>query len=398
MILTADRIITGDPKLVVADNAIRLNDGLIEAVGSIDALKERFPDDEVKSYPGSSIMPGMIDLHVHFGYLQDPFDFMRPDAASFATLFTMGRMRETLKNGVLTVRDATSPFGIGTALKEAKARGYIEAPRIFACLKGICMTGGHGASLPESVYECDGPDEIRKAIRKNLKEGADCIKILTSEAYRGEELSREELFAAAEEAHRFGVKISAHAGYGAAIQNCIDAGFDSIEHGTHLTVEQGRKMLEMNITWVPTVMVFNYTYDRVSGDPAIQGDLSGMKDAVRYLKESTECYPGNIRPLYDMGVRIATGTDTDCTDYPGCSPVAGECRYLVDCGLTPLEAIGCATKNGAEYLGMGNSLGQIREGYIADVIVVDGDPSSDIRALEHVSGVFQAGRELKCGL
>ena len=173
MILAADRIITGDPKLVVADNAIRLNDGLIEAVGSIDALKERFPDDEVKSYPGSSIMPGMIDLHVHFGYLQDPFDFMRPDAASFATLFTMGRMRETLKNGVLTVRDATSPFGIGTALKEAKARGYIEAPRIFACLKGICMTGGHGASLPESVYECDGPDEIRKAIRKNLKEGAD---------------------------------------------------------------------------------------------------------------------------------------------------------------------------------------------------------------------------------
>ena len=396
MILTADRILTGDPKRVIPDTAVRINEGRIEAIGDPASLKERFPDDEVKCYPGASIMPGMIDLHVHFGLLLNPLDTIRPDTAALAAVFSASRMRETLRNGVLTVRDSCSGFGIGTALKTAKARGYIEAPRIFACLRGICMTGGHGSdALPDAVYECDSPDEVRKAIRKNLKNGADCIKILTSEGYRGEELSREELFAAAAEAHRLGVKIAAHAGYGASIENCIDAGVDSIEHGTHLTIEQGKKMVEKDITWVPTVLIFNYSYDQMLIDINSQGEAFANKPSVmRYLKEATECYPENIKPLYDMGVRIATGTDTDSSDYPECSPVAVECRYLVDCGLTPLEAIGCATKNGADYLGLGSCLGQIREGYIADVIVVEGDPSSDIDALTHVSAVFQEGREL----
>ena len=175
---------------------------------------------------------------------------------------------------------------------------------------------------------------------------------------------------------------------------CIRAGFDSIEHGTHLTVEQARRMKEKNITWVPTVLVFNYVYEESLKSQAALGDLKGKPAVNDYLRDCVETYARNDRALYDTGVRVATGTDTDCTFFKGASPVALECAYLVKCGLTPMEAVECATKNGADYLGMGDCLGQVKEGYIADVILVEGDPSQDIGALKNVRADYQAGQQV----
>ena len=395
MILCADNILTGDRYTRLEGQAVCLKDGVIARIGPLEQVRAAYPDEEVVQCPGCTLMPGMIDLHTHLACAADP-DYHNPyNGVSLRALYAAGYMRDTLAAGVTTIRDCSSSDGIGPALKRAAADGYIQAPRIFACLQGICMTGGHGAdSLEGGTIEADGVDEVRKAVRLNLKRGADCIKVLTSEGYRGEELNQEELDAIVQETHRFGRKAAAHAGYGESIEMCIRAGFDSIEHGTHLTVEQARRMKEKNITWVPTVLVFNYVYEESLKSQAALGDLKGKPAVNDYLQDCVETYARNVRTLYDTGVRVATGTDTDCTFFKGASPVALECAYLVKCGLTPMEAVECATKNGADYLGMGDCLGQVKEGYIADVILVEGDPSQDIGALKNVRAVYQAGRQV----
>jgi imidazolonepropionase-like amidohydrolase len=394
MILCADRILTGDRTAVIEDGAVRVADGLIKMADRREKVLAAYPDEEVLVYPGATLMPGMIDLHVHLALPPDPAYRNPRNGVSLRALYAAGRMADTLAAGVTTIRDAASADGIGAALKRAAADGFIKAPRIFACLQGICMTGGHGAdALTGGVIEADGVDEIRKAVRQNLKNGADCIKVLTSEGYRGQELNQEELDAAVEEAHRFGAKIAAHAGYGDSIGMCIRAGFDSIEHGTHLTEAQAVTMRERNITWVPTILVFNYVYGEIRKRSAA---LREMMKQEPYLADAVQAYRENVRTLYDTGVRICTGTDTDCTDYKGASPVAVECAYMIKCGLTPLEAIECATKTGADYLGLGDTLGQIREGYIADLILVTGNPAEDIDALTKVTAVYQAGKKV-CG-
>lgn len=395
MILSADRVLAGDKTAPVKDDAVLVRDGRICAVGALRDLQTAYPAEEVCAYPGCTLLPGMIDLHVHLACPPDPTYYGRNESVSLRALYAGARMRATLAAGVTTIRDAASADGIGVALKRAAAAGILRAPRIFACLRGICMTGGHGAgALADGVIEADGPEEVRKAVRLNLKQGADCIKVLTSEGYRGQELDFDELSAAAREAHRFGAKIAAHAGYGDSIQMCIDAGFDSIEHGTHLTAAQAAQMREHGQTWVPTVLVFNYVYDQSQKRRETLGDLSDVPSVEKYLKDCVETYRQNVRALYDTGVRVATGTDTDCTDYKGASPVALECEYLVGCGLTPPEAVECATKNGADYLGLGDRLGQVREGYIADLILAEGDPSRDIGALKKIAATYQAGAKV----
>jgi imidazolonepropionase-like amidohydrolase len=303
-------------------------------------------------------------------------------------------MRKTLLSGVTTVRDCGSPDGLAIAIQKISSEGIIKAPRIIPSLSAIAITGGHGvAEGIDTVIEADGVEEVRKAVRKNLKNGAECIKLMDSEGYRGQEFNQDELNAAVDEAHRFGVKVAVHAGYGESMGMCIKAGVDSIEHGTHLSVEQAIEMKDKNITWVPTVYVFNYTYQALL---AAKGSVLAeffMKHK-KYLEDSITTYKENLKQLYDTGVRICTGTDTDCTSFKGASPVAGECEYLVEYGLKPIEAIECATKNGADYLGLGDSHGQIKEGYTADIILVKGNPAEDISVLNDVVAVYQSGEKV----
>lgn len=386
--LVADRMITGDGKTVIEEGAVVLENGRIKAAGPVQELQAQFPGEEKIVLKGCTLMPGMIDLHTHIGYY-----YGDKDEAAFAAdpklwAYYVGKcMEDTLKAGVTTIRDVSSADGIGMTLKRAAAAGYLKAPRIFTCLKGLCMTGGQGWGMKGAVEEVDGPEEIRKAVRRNIRDGADCIKLLDSEAYRGEEFSQEELNAAVKEAHRFGRRVAAHAGYDPSMEMCIQAGCDTIEHGTHLTVEQAERMRDNGQIWVPTIYVFNYAYDLVKEN--MGGEL-GENEA--YLKDTVITYRENFKKLYDTGVIVATGTDTDCCGHPEASPVHVECRYMVEYGLTPLEAIACATANGARALGMEDCLGRIQEGYLADIIAVGGNPCEEIGALGDVRAVWQEGK------
>ncbi|MBQ8994964.1 MAG: amidohydrolase family protein, partial [Oscillospiraceae bacterium] len=237
MIIIPDRIAVGDRYTVLENKAVLIQDKTIKKIAEPADLLRDYPEEPVRSAQGCTLIPGMIDLHTHLGWGEDPALSGRDCSVSLRALYAGKKMLETLRNGVTTIRDASSGDGLGVAINEAASRGWILAPRVFPCLVGICMTGGHGAaaSCYHAVQEVDGIEEMRKAIRRNKKNGASWIKLLSSEGYRGDELSEEEICFAAEEAHRLGMKIEVHAGYGASIESCLAAGVDSIEHGTHLT-------------------------------------------------------------------------------------------------------------------------------------------------------------------
>ncbi len=192
------------------------------------------------------------------------------------------------------------------------------------------------------------------------------------------------------EAHRFGRRAAAHAGYGPSIQMCIEAGCDSIEHGTHLTVEQAERMRDNGQVWVPTMYVFHYANEQVKGQAAREG----LSENAAYLQDTVDTYRENFRKLYDTGVTVAVGTDTDACCHPEASPVYRECGCMVQYGLKPLEAIACATANGAKALGMQDSIGLLAEGYLADIIAVEGNPAQEIGALGRIAAVWQEGTKV----
>lgn len=391
MILTADYLVTGDGTTIIPNGAVCICGNKITAVGMASELCAAHPDEEVQSHPGCTLMPGMIDLHNHLDYKYGRVE--SPDFEKYPQLqgfFVMQRMQDSLKAGVTTIRDLASPDYVGIAVMKGVQYGFLKAPRIFTSGCGICMTGGHGAGLDGAVFEVDGEWEVRKAVRKNARESANVIKILTSHAYRGLEMSQEEINAAVDEAHRLGLRCASHAGYDPAIQMSIDGGCDTIEHGTHLTPDQAKQMKAHDQTWVPTIYVFDYVAKLYE-----QMGISESVPTYKYLLEANECYRNNFKALYDTGVRVACGTDTDCADHPKATPVWMECSYMVRYGITPLQAIQCATQNGAEALGMGDTLGLLKENYLADIIAVKGKPHEEIEALEHVAAVYQEGTQLE---
>lgn len=285
-------MITGDGKTIIPGGAVACSGAKITAVGTLEELKAKFPGEEVTEYPGMTLMPGMIDLHNHISYTwgtpNEPIFNLYPMTKA---MFAMKRMKDTLANGVTTIRDLASADNIGVALNYGKMMGYIDVPRIFTSCKGIIATGGHGWSLNGAVAECDGPWEVRKAVRTNYRDGANCIKILTSEGYRGLEMNQEEINAAVDEAHRFGLRVASHAGIDPALQMSIDGGCDTIEHGTHLTVAQAEQMKANDQTWVPTMFCFFYVQDLTVKDASSEF----LSANAKYLVEATECYTMTLR-------------------------------------------------------------------------------------------------------
>lgn len=382
MIIAPERIIFGSSRVLPGEGlAVLVTEGIIAAVAPLAQLIADYPAETVEQFPGATLLPGLIDLHVHLGY---DGKVQGSDSEYLWTLSAARMMRAALDAGVTTVRDVGSRDGLAASVRRAAAAGYLKTPRIVTCNQGICMTGGHGADVSGIAAECDGEWEIRKAIRLQFREGADWIKILTSEGYRGEELTQHELDAAVDECHRMGRKCAAHAGYPPSVAMCIRAGFDTIEHGTYLTVEQAHYMAQNGQTWVSTIIAFaSIAESYLAGGP-------GYGDATEYIVRAAEAYRDNFKKLYDTGVRVACGTDQMLPGSPVC-PVAGECGYMVRYGITPLQAIECATKNAADTLGLGESLGQIRPGYCADLLLTDGDPAQDISALHRVRAVWREG-------
>ena len=400
MLLTAKHLIVGDGSTTLDNGAVRLDEkGRISDVGAFADLSKKYAGEPVHDYQDATILPGLIDMHVHTGYW-----WSEPDADSYRedpyriAYFALDVLNRALRTGVTTVRDVSSPGGCMQNLRWASAeRGYLTLPRISHCGRGICFTGGHGWPLIGGVVEADGADNVRAAIRREIRDGADWIKLLTSHRTHTPEFTQEELNAAVDECHRRGIKICVHAGTHPSIQMCIDAGFDTIEHGTFMTREQAIEMRDKGIAWVPTIVAYTYIYEQLC-DSAKRAEVSGGIDGdglgdFNYFEKAAQAYRENCKMLADTGVTVLAGTDMVLHGAP-IMPVGRELAYMVEYGMSPVQAIATATGNAAAMLDLGRETGMLAAGLCGDILVVRGDASQDITALQSPVQVYRAGKAM----
>lgn len=397
MILKAKYIITGDGKTVLENNAVVLDEyGKIKMVGSLENISKKFPDEKVKDFGESTILPGLFDMHVHLGYW-----YSQPDSFNYGEqlimLYALQHAQAAFERGITSIRDLSSAHGVCKNLKLAAEKGFITIPRLTHTDTGICMTGGHAW---EEVEQVDGPWEVRKEIRKQVRDGAEWVKVLTSHRTHTPEFTQEELNAAVDECHRRGIKCAVHAGTNPNVQMCINAGFDTIEHATFMTEDHAKQMAEKGIAWTPTIMAYTLLYDICKenieknagapvNDPVMQKE---MKD-YEYFEPAYKAYRDNFKKFYDTGITVIAGTDMVMYNSPF-MPINRELQYMVEYGITPVQAIQTATSNPAKVLGVENERGLIKDGLDADILVVEGNLSEDIKCLNNVKYVMLGGKKV----
>ena len=357
-----------------------MSDSKIVGVGGAGDI--RIPKDAtVFDAKGKTVMPGLIDCHTHLGALST-------EAGEPPSMWALGAAKDalaTLEAGFTTVRHLG---GLGIAddigLKTAVAKGVMRGPRIFCAGVMWMTTTGPGLYRPYAFPATDGVDEIRKRVREYICLGADVIKMFCSGGigktddrisrggYAVRNYTPEELSAGVDEAHALGKKAAGHAIGNHPIENAIEAGFDSIEHGTFMDAKQAKKMVDKGIYWVPTVGVLT-RYS--SASPTDEGvDL--IEDARSCLEGAKESFGFALK----AGVKIATGTDIPFRIAHGEN--AYEVSLMVEHGLSEMQAIVASTKNAADLIGAGSVLGTLEKGKLADVLVIDGDPLENIATLQ----------------
>lgn len=327
--------------------------------------------------PDATLIPGLIDCHVHFAMSGGP-DWLTEVTRSYAMAAwqTAAHARRTLRAGFTTVRTLGGRDGMDPALRDAQAAGLVEAPRIVATNKVICMTGGHGAWIGR---EADGPDDVRKAVREQLKAGADCVKfiatggVMTPGVQPGaQQLSEEELRAGIEEAHKAGRTTAAHAHGDDGIQAAVRAGIDSIEHGSYMSNETIALMTERGTFFSATLCSAEGFHRAPRGAVADWAMTKGL--AVR------DALDDSFRRAYQAGVRLVLGTDAG-TPFNRHGDNATELLLMVKLGLPIADALMAGTRNGAQLLHRASELGSIEAGKLADMVLVSGNLLDDISRL-----------------
>ncbi|HEX3329567.1 MAG TPA: amidohydrolase family protein [Gaiellales bacterium] len=316
---------------------------------------------------GRTIMPGLVDAHVHL--CSGIATGLRPYALAKAA-------RDMLDGGITTVRDLGSYGREVFDLRDAIDAGYAPGPRIVLCGQIVAATSPGAAAFAGMYREADGVDEVRKAVREQVRQGADLIKVMTTgaltvplEDVHPSQMTDEELAALVEEAHRSGFKVASHAEGADGIRQSVAAGVDTVEHGDmgYLVPDALAAMAERGIVLVPTLSVFDAVADPDGGF------AEWMQERAKRLGEGAR---KTVTAARTAGVAIAMGADAG---PHGAN--ARELAKLTDAGLTNAEALAAGTTVAAEACGLGGTIGVIAPGHAADVLVVDGDPLTDISVL-----------------
>jgi imidazolonepropionase-like amidohydrolase len=352
-----------------------------------------FAPEAVIDAGGRTLLPGMINSHVHLcnDGAADLFGQVMNDSIPIATIRSVLNARLTLLAGITTVRDCGAANQIAIEIGKAVDRGLIEGPRVRAAGRVVTMTGGHGHFIGR---EADGADEVRKAVRAEIKGGANFIKVMATGGVltpgvdpSQTAFSVEEMAAAVDEAHKAGRPAASHAIGNGGIKNALKAGIDSIEHGFYLDDEAINLALKQESFLVPTLIAVDQIVNN--------GPSGGIPD---WVVKKAESESGHHRESFVMavksGVRIAAGTDAG-TPFNPHGDLALELARMVEFGLPPMLALVAATSNAAKLLRMDSQIGSIENGKLADLILVDGDPLADIGVMRRPSLVMKSGRVVR---
>jgi imidazolonepropionase-like amidohydrolase len=378
--ITAGRLIDGRGGAPVEPGRVLIDGARIIAVGrDLDppAHAERL------DFPNATILPGLIDCHVHLADagVADPQESARDDDA-IRVLRLVQHAARTLRAGVTTVRDVGGRHHLEFGFRRGVEAGLAISPRLVLCGKIVSMTTPGAEMWPGMYRQADGPWEVAKAVREQVKAGADAIKVMATGAIMAPANERpgqaqfrpQELRAAVETAHALGRRVGAHAHGIEGIRNAVAAGVDTIEHGTYLHEDPAvaAQMAERGIALVPTLKAGALLADPPG--PGIPAEI------VQKAREARDHAGRSFRLAMKAGVPIAMGTDA-ATSFNHHGENADELGLMVEAGMSPMQAIVAATATAARALGRDHELGTLEPGRLADLIVVSGNPLLDVTIL-----------------
>jgi len=398
LVLRAARLIDGRGGAPIAPAVVVIRGERIEAAGRGLAVPAGA---RVIDLGSATLLPGLIDLHTHLTSTGIHWeDELLKTTPGQAALHGAQNARITLMAGFTTCRDMgpTWPF-TDIDLRKAIDEGVVPGPRLLASGNYVSPTGGAGDARQFSIYVdvpivknlADGPDEVRKAVRTNLKQGADFIKILGTGAVLskgappgGQQYSEEEMHVAVEEAARWGRHVAAHVHGTDGIKAAIRAGVHTIDHGSMMDDEAVQLLRTRHAYFVPTL----YTSESISANPSVPESEKARSRQITEVKDRS------FQLVLKAGLPIGFATDAAVVPH---GQNAREFGYRVRLGQSPADAIASATRIAAEIIGWSDRVGTIEPGKFADLIAVAGDPLRDITELERVTWVMKGGAVYKQG-
>jgi len=359
---------------------------------AIENSRQRAPgDQQLIAAKGATMLPGLIDCHAHYvidPWAADPFGQARQESDSMTILRAARCARVALEAGVTTTRDAGAPRQLNFALRDAIAAGLIPGPRLLAPGGAITITGGHGMLFG---VEVDGIDRLQTAVRQQMRDGADVVKIVASEAAMStgpeagvEELTQAEIEMLVQEARRRGLRIFSHAQSSTSVIRSGRAGVDSVEHAFLANAEAIGVLKECGTTLVPTLAVTEVTLEQPDLLPAYRERMIVIR----------ELHWASCEEAIRQGVNVVAGTDCG---VPNILPdmLWREIRLLHARGLSKMDALKAATSRAAALLGVDSEVGTLEPGKQADLILTAGNPAEDLDTLRVVDVVMQAGKIVK---
>ncbi len=348
---------------------------------------------------GETCLPGLVDTHTHVLLQGD----QRPGqydeqilkwSLPYRTIWGTQAARRALDYGFTTIRDLETEgtYYADVSIRDAIKQGVIPGPRMLVVTRALDVTGAYAIegydpalNLPHGVQVVDGPDECRKAVREQIANGADWIKVYADQrvsttggiVHSIPTFTPEEFHAIVDETHRERHKVAAHAMGLEGVHNAVEAGVDTLEHGAYISDDDLKTMVARGIWYVPTLYIFIYADEihQAGGFPGWQGGV--------------EIHAETFRRALKAGVKIAFGTDVGGFEWT-INP-AKEFHYMVNYGMTPAQALRAATVSGAELMDMKDQIGSIEPGKLGDLTAVSSNPLSDIRVLENVNFVMKEG-------
>jgi len=375
--------------------------------GKVSELRAGHPRwaEDVKRIDLSALtcLPGLMDMHTHLTNQLGPESYIEDFTLNAADVALRGAeyARKTIEAGFTTVRDVGDAFNASIALRDAIDAGRVPGPRIFTSAKSLATTGGHADPTNGWRYDLagdpgpregvlNGVAEARAAVRQRYKDGADLIKItatggVLSVAASGDnaQFRMDELEAVIETAADYGMHVAAHTHGAEGMRRAVEAGIDSIEHGTYMTDEIMALMIEKGTWYVPTISAGEFVAEKADVEGYFPPVVAKKARRIGPIIQET------FSRAHAAGVPVAFGTDCGVCPH---GTNAKEFGYMVEAGMSPADALRAATVNAAKLLRREDELGRLQPGYAADLVAVEGNPLDDVTILEDVRFVMRDGQ------